>query len=330
MGQRRAASFPYCTGCRFAGYALEPRPPPRVTRGRPAPRSPDNFAMTAVPASSLLAFIHIEKAAGTTLLYLLRRNYLGRYLDVRPYARREPSGVFTAADLRIALRVNPFLRAIGGHAVTPCSDLASASPHPIRYVTLLRDPVTRYLSQYRYWNRVMDKGWTFERFLDHEPSFDLQTRKLSGGRDPQAALDVLRDQCALVGTVEGLDEFLLQLAAISALPFDPHYRARNTGEADRAEGDRLLQRFGPEIAARNEADQRLYEQVNAQLLPAQRAAYPGDLEAALLAFRARQASARAPSLDVRLLLDGALRKGWYEPLTGLVRRRGGLPARGSY
>lgn len=279
---------------------------------------------------ALVAFVHIEKAAGTTLLYLLRRNYLGRYLDVRPYALREPRGMFTADDLRLALRINPFLRAIGGHAVTPRSDLTSHSPRPVRYITVLREPVARYLSQFRYWNRVMGKDWSFERFLDHELSFDMQTRKLSGARDASAALSILRDEFALVGTVEALDEFLVQFAAISALPFDPHYRARNTGESDRAEADKLMQKFGDEVVSRNQSDLALYEHVTNALLPEQRARYSGDMHAALTAFRVRQAQAGAARVDLRLLLDGALRKGWYEPVTGWVRRRAGMPSRGSY
>ncbi|MEO0422194.1 MAG: hypothetical protein AAF184_07650 [Pseudomonadota bacterium] len=287
-------------------------------------------AHTRLPKKALVAFVHIEKAAGTTLLYLLRRNFLGRYLDVRPYAQREPKGTFMADDLRVALRINPLLRAVGGHAVTPCSDLSARSARPVRYITVLREPVARYLSQFRYWNRVMGKDWSFERFLDHEPSFDLQTRKLSGGRDAGAALATLRDEFALVGTVEALDEFLVQFAAISALPFDPHYRARNTGESDRAEVDELMQKFGDEVVARNQSDLALYEQVTDVLLPEQRARYPGDSQAALAQFVARQALGGAPKVDIRLLLDAALRKGWYEPLTGWLRRRAGMPSRGSY
>lgn len=285
--------------------------------------------------NEMLAFVHIEKAAGTTLLYLLRRNLLGRYLDVRPLRKREPAGVFTADDLRLVLRINPWLRAIGGHAVQPAPALCAAhGPRRLRFVTVLRNPVDRYLSQFRYWNRVMGKGWTFERFLDHEPSWDMQTRKLAGGkRDADAALACLRDRFALVGTVEALDEFLLCLAAAMPGRFDPHYRRRNAGDDDRAEADRLLQRHGDAIVARNAADQVLYTAVTTGLLPRQRAAYPGDLDTDLARFRAAQASDAPVAEAARtaaLWTDGLLRKAWYEPVTGWLRRRHGLPARGSY
>ncbi|MEO0974993.1 MAG: hypothetical protein AAFX85_18045, partial [Pseudomonadota bacterium] len=212
----------------------------------------------------------------------------------------------------------------------PASNLAAEAPAPIQFVTLLRDPLRRYLSQYRYWNRVLGKDWSFERFLDHEPSFDFQTRKLAGERDVDRAIHALRHQCALVGTVERLDEFLLQLAALLPRAFDPHYRARNTGESDRAESDRLLEEFGGEIRERNAADLALYAAALEHVLPAQRKRYAGDLERDLIAFRERQRQSTPPAVDVRLLADAALRKGWYEPITGFVRRRNGLPARGSY
>ncbi|MEO0974849.1 MAG: hypothetical protein AAFX85_17310, partial [Pseudomonadota bacterium] len=210
----------------------------------------------------LLAFVHIEKAAGTTLLYLLRRNFLGRYLDVRPLRQRDPRGEFCAEDLRLALRINPWLRAIGGHSVVPFSDLSGDdAPRQVQYITLLRDPIARYLSQYRYWNRVMGKDWSFERFLDHEASFDLQARKIAGRPDADAALERLRDDFALVGTVDTLDEFLLCLDAMLPTGFAPHYRRRNSGDSDRHEADRLLQRHGDAIAARNAQDLALLQAV---------------------------------------------------------------------
>lgn len=286
--------------------------------------------------AALLAFVHIEKAAGTTLLYLLRRNFLGRYLDVRPLRTREPRGVFTADDLATVLRINPWLRAIGGHAVLPGPALAAPdAPRELRFVTVLRDPVARYLSQFRYWNRVMGKDWSFERFLDHEPSWDLQTRKIAGSRDPQVALRRLEHEFSLVGTVDAFDEFLLCLDAQLPDGFPPHYRRRNSGDSDREEADRLLQRWGDDIVARNEGDQLVLDGVRERVLPRQRAAYPGHLDDDLARFRARQqrlAAGRVGALgDWPLLLaDAALRKGWYEPVTGWLRQRGGLPAKGSY
>ncbi|HMU91316.1 MAG TPA: hypothetical protein PKC33_11515, partial [Pseudomonadales bacterium] len=73
-------------------------------------------------ADDLLAFVHIEKAAGTTFIHILRRNFFLRYLDVRPYGI-ESGGLFLSGDLRISTRILPGLKCFSGHAVTPYSDL---------------------------------------------------------------------------------------------------------------------------------------------------------------------------------------------------------------
>jgi hypothetical protein len=59
-----------------------------------------------------VVFVHIEKAAGTTFIHTLRRNYFLRYLDVRPFSPASNS-IFTARDLELSLRVNPWLMAFG-------------------------------------------------------------------------------------------------------------------------------------------------------------------------------------------------------------------------
>jgi hypothetical protein len=274
----------------------------------------------------LLAFVHIEKAAGTTLLYLLRRNYLLRYLDVRPL-RRASTEWFTAADLRSCLRLNPWLRCIGGHAVRPCADLETIAPD-IRYVTLLREPVARYLSQYAYWVRSLRKDWSFERFLDHEPSHDFQTKKLVGSGSLADAKAVLAERFFLVGVAEQFDEFLVELCRkLRPQPFDPRYRRRNVGTGDDARAERF-ERYFDRIRANNARDLELYAYVSGTLLARQRSNLGGELAAAVAELRRSNASGEPGR--ARLLLDGMCRKLYYEPVTGLLRRLRGMPMKGSY
>jgi hypothetical protein len=296
-------------------HQISPMPHPR-----PSPSKPD------IPP--LLGFVHIEKAAGTTLLYILRRNYLFRYLDVRPL-HAPADGMFKASDLRTCLRINPFLRCIGGHAVRPCSDLEIVAPD-IRYITLLRDPVQRYLSQYRYWLDVLGKDWTFEEFLQHEPSFDFQTRKIAGSRSLDSAKRILTDRFFLVGVAEQFDEFILELRArVSAEHFDPHYTRRNVaGKREEKRITQSIERHIERIHSNNAADIALYRYVVDELIPRQRGAYAGELAADLEAFR--RSNDGAAGGRARLLADALCRKLYYEPVTGLVRLRQGLPMKGSY
>ncbi|HET8692446.1 MAG TPA: hypothetical protein VFM30_09985, partial [Steroidobacteraceae bacterium] len=112
----------------------------------------------------LLAFIHTEKTGGTTLNQVLRRNFFLRFADVRPLAPAS-RGRFGATDFRIYRRLNPALRAISGHAVLPGLELGGGAGE-IRYVTLLRDPARRYVSQFLYFVRIGLRPDDFDRFLD--------------------------------------------------------------------------------------------------------------------------------------------------------------------
>lgn len=275
----------------------------------------------------LLAFVHIEKTAGTTLIYLLRSNYLFRYLDVRPLSSSSQR-VFTAADLAKYLKLNPFLRCIGGHAVKPHSDLENLAPG-IRYITLLRDPVKRYLSQYRYWNRIRHKGWDFERFLRQAPAKNMQTCKLAGGPDLELAKLTLSERFFFIGLVERFDEFLVMLSEkLRPEAFNPVYRRRNVGNTDRQLEDDLQERYADDILANNMLDLELYRFVEQELLPRARHNHGPGLVAQVEELARIRAGARA--LDNRLLLDGLSRKLYYEPATSLMRRLNGLPAKGSY
>lgn len=276
---------------------------------------------------SMLAFVHIEKAAGTTLIHILRRNFFLRYLDVRPLTRESP-GVLTARDLRGSLRLNPFLRCIAGHSIKPFGDLHEVYPR-MRYVTVLRDPIDRYLSQFRYWNRKLSKGWAFERFLEHKLSHNFQTRKIAGSEDLGLAKQILRERFMLVGLVEEFDEFLLLLRdRLAPSRFDPYYHMKNVGGESRSDVDDRFAPFRDAIESNNRLDIELYRFARDELMPLQRAGYRGDLETDLAGFRCH--ARPGPVATVKAYVDGFFRKVYYEPVTGLIRYVNRLPVSGSY
>jgi len=66
----------------------------------------------------MLAFVHIEKSAGTSLTNILRRNYFLECCDIRPLSVNS-NGVFKFIDFREFKKYNQRLKCIAGHAVKP-------------------------------------------------------------------------------------------------------------------------------------------------------------------------------------------------------------------
>ena len=274
----------------------------------------------------VLAFVHIEKAAGTTLIHILRRNYFMRYCDVRPL-NEGSQGLFTASDMRGTLRVNPFIRCIAGHAVKPFGDLRDRY-EGIEYITLLRDPVKRYVSQFQYLTREQAHTFTFSEFLENSNYDNFQTKKITGNEDVEAAKTILSGQFLLVGIVEAFDEYLLMLRRkLQPMNFKPDYRRVNAAR-DKQFGMDLVKQHHDRILEKNQADLALYDYVINEIMPANRTEYGDALAGDLEQFRARR------SLDyegrIKLNLDYIVRKAYMEPVTGLIRLSRGLPAKGSY
>lgn len=273
----------------------------------------------------LLAFCHIEKAAGTSLTHVLRRVFFLRYADVRPMHTRD-THFLTARDLDTLRAMNPFLRAIGGHSVVPYGDLMSRA-EGLAFVTQLRDPVARAVSHHRYWvDRSIDESGP-EAFLEHPLSSNFQVKKLAGCEDLELAKQNLRRHFLLAGTVEQFDEFLVLLAQRMNLPVERFtYRRRNVNSAPVRHV--LPDDFRDRLRARNALDQKLYDWVIHDLVPGYIAGYHGDFAADLARFH--KAQAEADETPVKSFVDYAYRHAWMQPVSGLMRIAHGLPYRGSY
>jgi hypothetical protein len=281
---------------------------------------------SGVDYRELLAFVHIEKAAGTTLIHILRDNYFMRYLDVRPF-KKESGGIFQIEDMRASLRINPFTECIGGHAVMPFNGLETAFPN-IRYITVLRDPVARYLSQFQYWVKNLKKQISLEEFLDLEDEYNLQTKKIAGVADVERAKAILAEKFLVVGTLEKFDEFLVMLRKkLSPFPFEPYYRVHNIGK-ENSKRSSLLEQHKDRIIENNRLDIELYEFVQNKIMPKQREWYGAELQRELEEFKHANASHKPGML--RPYIDYAMRKLYYEPVSGGIRRIHGLPSQGSY
>lgn len=274
----------------------------------------------------VLAFVHIEKAAGTTFIHILRHNFLMRYIDVRPFSNKS-SGIFNDTDYGIALRILPGLRCIGGHSVKPFANL-HLNDHRIKYISIFRDPCKRYVSQYQYWVERLGRKLSFEEFLRLHETHNVQTKKIAGSEDFEKAANILRTQMLLVGFVEKYNEFLVLLRQkLAAESFDPRYKRLNEGRKS-ISTDELLHKYKPQIEESNSIDLELYDYVTNNIYPVQIQDFAGDFDHALHEFQ-RNNSACGPMMWPRYT-DYSFRKLYLEPVTGTIRLINGLPYKGSY
>ena len=273
----------------------------------------------------ILAFCHIEKAAGTSLIHVLRQKYSTGYVDARPLTRGR-SAFFGRADFEILKKLRPGLVCIGGHAVVPHSDLMDAKAR-IRFITLLREPVSRVVSHYRFWVERMGSKFGPEEFLQHPVASNFQVRKIAGTNNVAKAIDVIRQHFVMVGTIEEFDEFLLLLAGqLSAPSSEMLYQSRNIADDKRATD--LPVEFHERVAELNKLDRELYSWVRSELVPGYIRQYGSAFSEDLINFKQLQEKQNAH--PVNSLAVDIVRNVYVKPLTGLIRVWNGIPYSGSY
>ena len=275
-------------------------------------------------SSPLLAFCHIEKAAGTSLIHVLRRIFLLRYADVRPMHGRGSS--FTARDLKTMKAINPFLRAFGGHSVVPSEALLDGASD-LAFITQLRDPVARAVSQYRDWIKRGVEIAGPEAFLERQAARNFQVKKLAGSEDLEMAKRKLRSHFVLAGTVEQFDEFLVLLARELSISLRKVTYARRNVNAG-AKRLQMPDSFIERLKELNQLDQELYDWVSTELFQEYVTRYGDGFSSDLEQFRLLQS--RKPESQAWPLADFIYRKAWIDAASGSVRVVNGLPYRGSY
>jgi len=270
---------------------------------------------------NMFAFIHIEKAAGTTLIHLLRRNFLLGYVDVRPLSKGFVANnglpVFTGSDLKIYRRLNPLIRCIGGHSVVPFSDLESIASD-IQYFSVLRDPVDRYLSHYVYRVRKLGVNDSFEAFLDIEMLHNLQAKKFGNTGNYLDALRAVNEKRILIGFADDFDAFLDVLGKYLS-PYMKglsHSRA-NAGRADLYRG--LKDRYYDQIVLANTQDILFYNELKMASV-----GVPCEVNG-ISDCGCSGIGCVASMYDK---FNWLVRKAYYEPVTGLIRVMNGLSYRG--
>jgi hypothetical protein len=175
----------------------------------------------------LLVFVHIPKTGGTTVSFVLWRQFpRGQAIDLDAATVEEAKARWNAMASEQRARV----RCIRGHLPFEPQMFA---PRATRFFTILRDPVERVVSEYYYnltgpsrmlYLPLTRDRMTLDQFVRSElcaPVHNGQTRMLAGANldaTPREMLDLavanLRNHMAVVGITERLDATLLLCRAV--------------------------------------------------------------------------------------------------------------------
>lgn len=272
--------------------------------------------MDAENQRPLIAFVHIQKAAGTSLKFILKNSLGVGHSDVNPVTPPFDRP-FDRSDLAFAASTNPWLCSISGHEIIePSRHLGKAA----RPFTMLRDPIARSVSHYQ--DKIVRgrQDLSFEQFVSDPDNHNFQVKKIAGREDLATARQLLREQFFFVGLAERFVDSMRVLRALSPYPLDIRCRPRNVAPTTRI-AESL--RSDPEAVARlgeaNRLDQKLWDFVADELFPelAQRAGVSETGPLPALSPAAFPWRYHASRLYHRLV---------YRPLLKRERRRRGVQA----
>jgi len=222
--------------------------------------------------------------------------------------------------------MNPFLTCISGHSVVPHSELLRLGSR-IQFITQVREPVARAVSQYKFWVGRMKIDVEPEAFLDHHTAANFQVKKIAGCEDLELAKKAIAEKYLLAGTVEQFDEFLVLLAGRLQMPaelFD--YRKKN--EARPNASFEVPAGFREELSRRNALDAELYHWIKTELYDRYVSLYGDEFQNNLYNFKMLHGQTTTQGLASGI--DFVYRNAYWKPLSGMIRTFRGLPYSGSY
>ncbi len=162
----------------------------------------------------ILAYAHIAKAGGSTLIHQLRSHFGWRHIDVLYRGSpRDAFPVYRSGDLNKDLRICPGLVSMAGHALTPSEDFGDNESR-LSWYTFVREPKSRSFSQYLQDLRVgaMPASTTFRAWMDEEllgrRNRNAQTKQLSASESAVEAISMIAAKNMFVGITEMYDDSL--------------------------------------------------------------------------------------------------------------------------
>jgi len=224
----------------------------------------------------MIIIIHIEKTAGTTLNYIFINNLIHYYsLNTWDKWTNNPNTAISYQQINKLLKIYPFIKGIGGHHIR-FSDTHIGESN-MKYITFVREPVTRYLSHWRHQRYKKNINWSIEEFLN-EPRFNnFMVRKFSKSTNIEEAISKV-DKLDFVGVQEDFDSSLILMKSKLNLgeKFCLNYKYKNKGIREN-NTESLNNEILCRIKTNNNKDIVLYDYIVKKIHERNKAMYKGDL-----------------------------------------------------
>jgi hypothetical protein len=167
----------------------------------------------------VLVFLHIPKTAGSTFNFILENSFGVSAC----HTNHTKKPIFDQSDFDLARKLFPFLRSISGHNLI--DPLSLSVPDPF-YMTFLREPVARVISQYRDSQTLGQNRKTFEESVRADEQYEnLHVKLMAGERNLDKAKRFL-EKCGFVGLTEKFDLSLHVLSRLSPCRLNLKYKRR--------------------------------------------------------------------------------------------------------
>lgn len=218
----------------------------------------------------MFAFTHIPKTAGTTLNYILQKNF-GSFLHAiiqRKGAR------YNYDDLKQDKFIYKNAKCISGHVLKPFIDYKEYNDK-LKWFTFLRDPIKRYVSQYihqqtnsnpQYNLPIQEWGEKFSRS-------NWQVKWIAGEEDLEAAKQIIREKFIFIGITEKFDESLVMMKNCFDINIDISYeKSKMVVRDDKLKKELLKNKFDellPFYKEQNSLDIQLYNYVERSIFKKQ-------------------------------------------------------------
>jgi len=230
------------------------------------------------------------KNGGTTLKYIFRNNYGFNCFE-------NDADIFKPDDLRYLLKINRNMSVISGHAFRSVNKLESVCSN-IKYITLLRNPIDRYISHYNHGRSKDYHSMPIRERLKLAGERNYQTKFIIGKKnfkersfiasekELEKAKKILNEHFIFVGLVEEFDlSLILMKKMLNFDSFELFYQKRNVTSKKFVSKKSISDEVLSDIKDANRLDFQLYDFVRDNIFKEQIRKYDRDYKKTLEDFK---------------------------------------------